>query len=165
MVAEFALVLKPVALERLDFVEARLYDIEHELSKPDRVKDEDSMVTQLALKSDSTDGGALIWTPVTSEILAVDDSGKITVLSIRVYLIVLEVVHRVEFCNAYVALRKDDREVCRNGVPYAQKSQTTAATTWALHVKVGEKLSVAGPHVSALAGSKMAVVKIASFGV
>jgi hypothetical protein len=161
---EFALMLKSVALERLDFVEARLCDVEHEISRPDRVKDEDPTVTQLALKCDSTAGDALVWTPVNSEVITVGDSGKIPVHSAGTYLIVLEVVHRVEFSNACVALRKDDREVYRNGTPYAQETQTTTATTWALHVKAEEKFSVVETRVSARVGSKIVMMKIASFG-
>lgn len=162
---EFSLTLKLVALDRLDFVEARLYDVEHEMASANRVKEKESpAVTQLELKSASAVGGTSAWKSVNSEALAVDDSGKISVLSAGMYLIVLEVVHRVEFSNAYVALRKDDREVFRNSTPYAQKSQTTTATTWGLQAKAGEKLSVVGTHVSALVGSKMMVMKIAGLG-
>lgn len=156
----YSLTLKPVAIERIDIAESRLFDVEQEVERIASGRTFSPTVTQLDVAAASISNQNVSWEPISSKLFAVDNGTKVRSLSDGVFLITMQISHAVTNHGNYFHLLKDDQEVFQCTVPYCHGQHGFFSASWIVQLKKDEKLSLFGTSFSIQAGSKMVITKL-----
>lgn len=158
----YSLTLKPVAIERIDIAESRLFDVEQELERIVSGRLPSPTMAHLDVAVAPTANQPVPWKPVSSDLIAVDNGTKICMLSDGVFLVAMHISHTVQDAYGiyYFQLLKDDQEVFRCSVPYSKANGGYVSASWIVQMKAGNNLSLVGQSFSIQVGSKMVITKL-----
>ncbi|KAE9308977.1 hypothetical protein PF008_g20826 [Phytophthora fragariae] len=168
--AKFVFKLEPVSLERIDILEAKLRDVEDELTATKNILNEEKSWRMVYLEASSgnveklNDAGVLLWEPIEMEDFELSDDGsEIRFLLAGWYTISLMVFLVPQKEETRVELRKNGECLESSDVPLNRGRSTSAFIGWSTHFNKNDELSVTAHFFPRQVGAGITIARIGSW--
>lgn len=173
---KYSLVLKPIAIERIDILESRLFDVEQEIERCSQVE-MTSVISEFKMSNRITGAGKAVWSAQSGIGFAVDAKGDIRALADGTFVVALQAPYSVTCHDASIALVKSDENVLLETVFYDPNARNSydyygdcnlrsgcsgfVAVSVVLELKAGDKFAFKARKFTMDAGAKMVIAKVA----